>query len=255
MKLNNKGIYIGNKHDEIIEKKISQLFKRYKISSEEVLNNFPIYVRRQNLKRFISHLEIFKKTIKIPGDIAEFGVFRGCSLMTWANLLETYSIGSRTKRVFGFDNWRGFESFHKKDGKKITSLAKKLKNYSPKKYLDELKEAIKIYDDDRFVKWKSRIILVEGSIEKTLKNFLKLNPGIKFNLVHFDMDLYKPTKIALKLIWNRVSKGGIIIFDEYSIQNWPGETMAVDEFLKNKKEHLECFSWTNTPGAFLVKNS
>ena len=67
------------------------------------------------------------------------------------------------------------------------------------------------------------------------------------------MDLYKPTKIALKLIFNKVSKGGIIIFDEYSIQHWPGETAAVDEFLKNKKEHLECFSWTNTPGAYLIK--
>ena len=253
MKINNKGIYISSKHDEIIEKKISKLFKRNKISCEEVLNNFPIYVRRQNLKRFISHLEIFKKTMSIPGDIAEFGVFRGNSLMTWANLLEIYSIGSRTKRVFGFDNWRGFENFHYKDGKKITYIAKKMRNYSPKKYLNELKEAIQIYDNDRFIKWKPRIILIEGSIEKTLKKFLKLNPGIRFNLVHFDMDLYKPTKTALKLIFNKVSKGGIIIFDEYSIQDWPGETAAVDEFLKNKKEHLECFTWTNTPGAYLIK--
>ena len=29
--------------------------------------------------------------------------------MTWANLLESYSIGNRTKIVFGFDNWKGFD--------------------------------------------------------------------------------------------------------------------------------------------------
>jgi len=253
MKLNKKNIYIGNKHDGLIQKKISQLFKKYKITSEEALNNFPIYIRRQDLKRFIAHLEIFKKTIKIPGDIVEFGVFRGSSLMTFANLLETYSIGSRTKRVFGFDNWKGFQSFHKKDGKQIKTLAKNLNNYSPKQYFSELNSAIQIYDSDRFVGWKKRVILIEGQVEKTLKKFLKTNPGIRFSLVHFDMDLYKPTKIALNLIWNRICKGGIVLFDQYAIENWPGETKAVDEFFKNKKEKLECLSWTNTPAAFLKK--
>lgn len=253
MKLNKKSIYIGNRHDDLIQKKISQLFKKYKISSEEALYNFPIYARRQDLKRFVSHLEIFKKILKVPGDIIEFGVFRGTSLMTFANLLETYSIGSRTKRVFGFDNWKGFQSFDKKDGVSIKKLAKKLKNYSPEKYFNELQDAIKIFDSDRFVGWKKRVTLIEGPVETTLKKFLKKNPGIRFSLVHFDMDLYKPTKIALNLIWDRVCKGGMILFDEYSIENYPGETKAVDEFLKNKREKLECSEWTNTPAAFLKK--
>jgi hypothetical protein len=41
-------------------------------------------------------------------DIAELGMFRGLGLMTWANLLESYCIGDRTKIVYGFDNWKGF---------------------------------------------------------------------------------------------------------------------------------------------------
>lgn len=43
------------------------------------------------------------------------------------------------------------------------------------------------------------------------------------------------------------------IINLLSIQDWPDETAAVDEFLKNKKEHLECFTWTNNPGAYLIK--
>jgi len=30
----------------------------------------------------------------------------------------------------------------------------------------------------------------------------------------------------------RISRGGILIFDEYGIPDWPGETAAVDEFVK-----------------------
>jgi hypothetical protein len=54
--------------------------------------------------------------LEIPGDIAELGVFRGLGLFTWANLLEAYCIGNRTKTVYGFDNWRGFETIAPEDG-------------------------------------------------------------------------------------------------------------------------------------------
>ena len=81
------------------------------------------------------------------------------------------------------------------------------------------------------------------------------NPGVRFSLIHFDCDLYEPTKAALNFLWSRVSRGGVLIFDEYSIKDWPGETKAVDEFLEsNKGLQLKTFDWTNTPGAYLIKS-
>ena len=71
--------------------------------------------RRQALKRFLAHVELFKMTLDVPGDVAEFGVFRGFGLFTWANLLESYCIGDRTKVVYGFDNWQGFTGFSEQD--------------------------------------------------------------------------------------------------------------------------------------------
>jgi hypothetical protein len=46
----------------------------------------------------------------------------------------------------------------------------------------------------------------------------------------------------------------VVIFDEYAIADWPGESQAVDEFFNDKPDlRLRTFAWTNTPGAYLVK--
>ena len=48
--------------------------------------------------------------------------------------------------------------------------------------------------------------------------------------------------------------GGVLVFDEYGIHDWPGETKAVDEFLaEHSDQRLQTFTWTNTPGAYLIK--
>ena len=242
-------------HDFIIDKLLVSHFRKFKISNIEILKNFLIYSRRQNLKRFLMHYDLFKKTIHLPGDIMELGVYRGEGLMTWANLLEIFCIGNRTKRVFGFDNWSGFKSFSKKDGKPNKKSGKIIGGFNPKKFKKELLETIKIFDNDRFIKWKQRIFLVDGDIEKTIKKFIKNNPGIRFSLVHFDMDLYKPTKIALENIFPLVVRNGVIIFDDYGMPDWAGETKAVDEFLKkNPKIKLINSPISNVPGAWIIKN-
>ena len=95
--------------DSEIENKIEEHCRKYDIESLDAVKLFPVLARRQMLKRFLAHAELFLKTVEIPGDIVELGVFRGLGLMTWANLLETYCIGDRTKVVSGFDNWQGFK--------------------------------------------------------------------------------------------------------------------------------------------------
>ena len=44
------------------------------------------------------------------------------------------------------------------------------------------------------------------------------------------MDLYKPTKVAIETIYPLVVRGGVMIFDDYGIPDWSGETKAVDQF-------------------------
>jgi len=240
--------------DDEVEEKYVEHMDKFNISPLDAVKHFTVLSRRQMLKRFLAHAELFQKTLNVPGDIAELGVFRGMGLFTWANLLESYCIGDRTKVVFGFDNWKGFTQFDEQDGKTKESAGKVIGGFNPESYYEEIKSAIDIFDADRFIPWKDRIKLIDGQIEDTVPDFINKNPGVRFSLVHFDCDLYKPTKAGLEAIWPKVTRGGLVIFDEYSMHDWPGETQAVDEFLLDKPEaKLETLAWTNTPGAYLIK--
>ena len=102
--------------DSEIEDRIETHCSQFNIGPLDAVKLFPVLARRQWLKRFLAHTELFQKTVNVPGDIAELGVFRGLGLMTWANLLESYCIGDRTKMVYGFDNWKGFTELSPEDG-------------------------------------------------------------------------------------------------------------------------------------------
>lgn len=240
--------------DTTIEEKLAAHCERFHIDPLAAVNLFPVLLRRQNLKRFLAHAELFKLTLDVPGDIAEVGVFRGLGLMTWANLLESYCIGDRTKIVYGFDNWQGFTALAPQDGGKADEVQKTQGGFSPAKYKEELEAAIRIFDEDRFIPWKPRVKLIEGQVEETAPRFVAENPGVRFSLVHLDCDLYQPTKAALEAFWPRLSRGGVILFDEYAIKDWPGETKAVDEYFADKPGvKVRTLPWTNAPAGYVVK--
>jgi hypothetical protein len=238
-----------------VEVEIAEHCKKYGIDALDAVKLFPVLARRQWLKRFLAHSDFFRRTLDVPGDIAELGVFRGLGLLTWANLLECFAIGDRTKIVYGFDNWAGFESFSPEDGAEVGEAHKVQGGFNPVAFREELAEAIGIFDKDRFVPWKARVKLIDGDISQTVPQFVNENPGVRFSLVHFDCDLYAPTKASLDALWPCVSRGGIILFDEYAISDWPGETRAVDEFLEQHPGvRVETLSWTNAPAGFIVKS-
>jgi hypothetical protein len=240
--------------DARIEELIAEHCRTYGLSPLDAVKHFAVLARRQLLKRFLAHVDLFKLTLDVPGDIAEIGVFRGAGLMTWANLLEAYCIGDRTKTVYGFDNWRGFSGFSPEDGRPKPEAGKIVGGFAPDKFHAELEDAIRIFDQDRFVPWKPRIKLIDGDVETSIPAFVKDNPGVRFSIVHFDCDLYAPTKVALEALYPLVTRGGLMVFDEYGIPDWPGETKAVDEFLARHPElKLKTLNWTNVPGAYLIK--
>lgn len=49
------------------------------------------------------------------------------------------------------------------------------------------------------------------------------------SLLYLDFDIYEPTKVALKHLYPRVVKGGIVAFDELNKVDYPGETVALLE--------------------------
>ena len=241
-------------HDSDFFEMVTRYLEKHEFSPHEALEYWPVLTRRTTLQRFLALAELFKLTLNVPGDIAEFGVWQGHSLLTWANLLEIFCNTDRSKQVFGFDTFTGFGEFSSEDGLQDQSQRKTLDAFDGRRAYDCLVDAISLYDADRFVPWKNRIILVEGDVTETVPKWVAENPGRRLSLVYLDLDVYRPTKVVMEKLWKLMPNGAVMAFDEYAKPTWQGESQAVDEFLGDKLQVLQKFSWNSSPGAFLVKS-
>ncbi len=208
---------------------------------EEKLNNFPKFVRRQAIARFLCQYHIFEKQISLKGSVVECGVNLGGGIFSWAHfssILEPYNYH---RKIIGFDTFDGFPSLNKKDGKGI----KKKKSWFKRKYdvKKELLNLTKVFDKNRFLNNKKKIELIKGDANKTIPLYLKKNPELLVSLLFLDFDIYQPTVVALNHFLPRMSKGGIIAFDQLNNPDWPGETLAYLEKNQLQKYKLENLSF------------
>ena len=72
--------------------------------------------------------------------------------------------------------------------------------------------------------------LIQGDVCKTTYDVVSKRPGFKISLLYMDLDLEKPTYKSLSALWPRLSKGGIVVFDEYGYHQW-SEALGVDKFI------------------------
>ena len=239
--------------DDQIERMLEDHFEKYQISRREIWRNFQIYSRRIFLKRFLAHYEFFRRVIELPGDIVELGVYRGATLFSWANFMEIRNMGDRHKKIIGFDNFEGFTRLTEKDGVSLPGQGKAAGGFDSGTFEEELEDAIRIFDADRFIPYKPRIVLVKGDICETIPRYVKENPGFRISLLHFDADMYEPTRVGLEHLWPLVAPGGVVLFDEYGIPPWEGESRAVDEFFANRPVKIQRLDWCPNPGGYLIK--
>lgn len=202
---------------------IQRIFEECSDSVETKLENFPKYVRRNHLKRFLAMYELFKLAMPVKGSIVECGVFRGFGIMTWAKLSAMLEPENLTRRIYGFDTFDGFPTTGANDKSQFASPAVgDLKSSS----YDELQQLIAEYDRDRFLGHIGKVELVRGDITKSAKEFVETHPHVVVSLLFIDCDLYEPTKAALEAFLPRMPKGAIVAFDELDNPIWPGETLA-----------------------------
>lgn len=209
-----------------VGKNIERIFNTSSDPTEIKLENFPKYVRRQQLKRFLSMYEIFKLALPVKGSIIECGVFKGFGVMTWAKLSTMLEPENLTRRIYGFDTFSGFPSVCEKDDNTVANPQKGALDGSS---YEELQELIKEYDRDRFLGHIDKVHLIKGDVKKTIPDFIQNHPHLIISLLFLDMDLYEPTKLALELFVPRMPKGAILAFDELDNPMWPGETLALLE--------------------------
>ena len=148
-------------------------------------------------------------TKKLPGDLAEVGVYAGRS----ARLIREVS---PNKALHLFDTFEGLPKPTSMDNSTWHEHMLAIDLASVKKYLAN-------YQNINFYL---------GTFPETAKPI----EDRTFSFVHFDVDLHQSTLECLKFFYPRMVKRGIMISHDYS--NLAGVKKAFDEFFKDKDESV-----------------
>ncbi|MBD3422613.1 MAG: class I SAM-dependent methyltransferase [Chitinivibrionales bacterium] len=217
-----------NSSDQInFYEKLNEFIEEVDSSTINKMKAFPVYATRQIITRFMDRYEVYKLSKNVPGSIIECGVGSGFGIMAFAHFASIMEPYHYVKKIIGFDTFEGFPELSEKDK---TSKA----NHMKKGGLDfgsfeELQKAIRLHDMNRPLGHIAKVELVKGDICKSLPTFLEKNPSLVVSLLYLDLDLYNATLETLKLLVDRIPKGGIIAFDELNHADYPGETIAAME--------------------------
>ena len=195
------------------------------------LENFPKYVTRESITRLLSLNDLFLKQLHVCGSIIELGVFRGAGLMTWAHLSSIYEPTNYTRKIIGFDTFNGFPEVAAEDiaAGPANSTIRPGGLAVEADMKEDIERAVELWGLTRYLNHIPKVDLVAGDIMEMLPRYLEENPHLVVSLLHLDVDLYEPTKLALQLLAPRIPKGGLIFFDELNMKIFPGETIAVAE--------------------------
>lgn len=150
----------------------------------------------------------------VPGDFVECGVARGGSAALMALTLQQLQA---ERCLWLFDTFQGLPEPSQNDPDyKIANLY----TGSCMASTDEVLAAL------RCLGIMNGLHLVPGLFNDTLPR----TPMATISLLHVDGDWYESVKACLNSLYDRVSSGGVIQFDDYG--HWAGARKAVDEFMK-----------------------
>ncbi len=161
----------------------------------------------EDIEAWQIHMAV-KSTLKVPGDIAEVGVYRGGSA-------KIICLVKGDKTLHLFDTFEGLPKVEDIDmvwpfyeGKFAASIE------SVQAYLAEEKNVFF---------YKGLFPDTSGPIEDK-----------KFSMVNFDVDTYESTKKCLEFFYERMNPGGIMLSHDYITA--PGVKKAFDDFFEERRE-------------------
>ena len=209
--------------------------------------DFNLQMDKERLSKFLIHYEIFKKIINVKGDIVECGIFKGTSFVRLALFRELFK---KKCNLIGFDTFTdtypntSFENERKHREHWIktaghSSISKKqLENVFKKKKIKNVK-------------------LVKGDVLNTVPNFIKKNRKLKISFLNIDLAFVEPTECALDYLYDNVSKGGAIVFDNYGGTGkdgtfYEGETKVIKKFLQRRKKNIKFLDYFVRP-SYIIK--
>jgi hypothetical protein len=173
-------------------------------------------------------LEKLHRSLKVVGDVCEFGVAQGRTSALIANELQ-----HTPKTLWLFDSFQGLSRPTEKD-KLIDDILnfRTIEAYAgTMSYpVERVKAALA-----QVAFPQKRVKIVPGFIEETIQS-ASLPDTVCFAYV--DFDFYEPIKIALNFLAKALVVGGYVVVDDYGYFSSGGET-AVQEFMEQYGKAFE----------------
>lgn len=225
----------------------------------DLYNGFFLHPDIERLRKFIVREHFFKMCLEIPGDIVEIGVCKGVGIAQMLKLREIF-IPASNKKVVGFDLFSKSKAYKENlniNDAKLNdyyestgiSMENGISTQEISSFLDEIK-----CTNTRTGLKSSIYELVEGDVKDTIPTYLETNRGFRISYLYIDVDIDEPTYISLNLLYDRMVRGGVIVFDEYACEEWT-ESAGVDRFLDEHPELIiRTVPWARTPTAYIVKS-
>lgn len=166
-------------------------------------------------------MEIAEKCLAVEGDFVELGCYKGDTSLLLAELLVEKSVEKGAKKLWIYDSFEGLPE----------------KSAADESVMGEDFRGGELFVTKREVKERFlRAGLPVPAIKKAWFDELTdedLPERIAFAFL--DGDFYASIKISLKLIENKVGRGGVIVVHDYENSALPGVMKAVDEWKRDKK--------------------
>lgn len=210
---------------------------------------FNLQMSEERLSKFLIHYEAFKLIKNLKGSIVECGVFKGTSFVRFAAMRKLFK--KKNSKLIGFDHFSS--KYPETNFSNEMNIRKTFIKGAGASSIstDQLKKVLKR-------KKISNFQLIKGDVLKTVPNYAKKNKNLKICLLNVDIDFVESTQCVLENFYDKVVKGGVILFDNYmgNIGNgkifYRGETDTINKFLKKKGKKVK-FSKLFIRPSYIIK--
>jgi O-methyltransferase len=196
-------------------KKSSQSDRNY---FSDVYNRYKKYTMIPE-HTFIKNLQICSKFKDIEGSIVECGVWKGGMIAAIAELL------GNSRKYYLFDSFEGLPEAQEIDGQ---AAKKWQENKENPMYFNNCKADIFYANEAMKIANTNNYEIIQGWFSHTLPKF-ELQEQI--SILRLDCDWYDSTIDCFKYLYPSVTKGGLIIIDDY--YQWDGCSRAVHDYLSS----------------------
>ena len=219
------------------------LFQKRPMPDDQLLICQGLFMRSSALAKILFLDEMYQMILHQPGVIVEFGTWWGQNLVVFENLRAIYEPFNQSRRIIGFDTFKGYPSISDQDRPSETI---KVGGYTvTENYRTYLEALIDYHEKNNVLANVKKHQVIEGDVAVTAPRFFQDNPAIVIALAYFDMALYEPTKAALEATKPHLMKGSVIMLDEFNSHDYPGETLAFKEVFSDMKFSLRQSKFIN----------